>query len=137
MRRNRKPSSQMPNRRRGVAVVELAVCLPVLVLVAVATIDACTIFHVQQTLKITAYEGARVGIVPEANATNVRFQCETMLDNQGVQAYHIAMDPADPSTLTPGDYFTVTTSADFNQNALVGGIYAGKVLTRSVTLRAE
>jgi Flp pilus assembly protein TadG len=124
-------------RRNGAAVVELALCIPVLLVVAVATIDSCAMFHVQQNLKVAAYEGTRVGIVPQAEASNVVFQCESLLNDQGVKGYSIAMDPADPKSLEEGDHFTVTIDADFKQNALVGGLFADKILTRSVTLRAE
>ncbi|QDT09243.1 TadE-like protein [Planctomycetes bacterium K23_9] len=137
----RNSASQPPTSRRsarmGAAVVELAVCIPILVIVVVATTDACTMFHVQQNLKVAAYEGARVGIVPQAEAENVSYQCESLLDAQGVNGFSIAMEPSDPGTLKAGDYFTVTISADFKDNALVGGLFADKTLTRSVTLRAE
>ena len=124
-------------RCAGTAVVELALCLPVLVLVLVATLDACTMFHVQQSMKIAAYEGTRVGIVPGAEAVNVQFQCETLLDTQGVNGYTITMTPADLSTLSQGDFFSVQIDADFDQNALAGGLYNGKTLTKSVTLRVK
>ncbi len=126
------------NSRLAVAVVELAVCLPVLVMLTLATIEACAMLFVQQTLKVTAFEGARVGIVPGSQASNVSFQCQSLLDDHGVDGYNIIMDPPDPSTLTQGDWFTVTVTATFAENSLVGGwLYADKLLTRSVALRSE
>ncbi|TWU46363.1 TadE-like protein [Rubripirellula tenax] len=124
--------------RFGVAVVELAVCLPVLVILTLATIEACTLLFVQQSLKTTAFEGARVGIVPGAMATNVAFQCETLLDDHSVQSYTVEMDPADPATLKQGDWFTVTVTAAFADNTMAGGwLYIDKTLQKSVSLRAE
>ncbi len=123
--------------RRGTAAVELAVCLPLFLVILVATLDVCGMFYVQQSLKISAYEGARVGILPEAESKNVVFQCETLLDAQGVNGYSIVLDPPDPRTLSVGDYFTVTISADFDQNAHAGSLYPGKTLNKSVTLRVE
>lgn len=124
--------------RRGAAVVELAVCLPVLVLVTLATVEACTMLFVQQTLKVTAFEGARVGIVPSAQAANVDYQCRTILDDHNVQGYSVTMDPSAPETLESGDWFTVTTTATFVDNSLIGGwLYADKTLTRSVSLRVD
>jgi len=126
------------NRRRGTAVVELAICLPILVTVLLATTEACTILYVQQSLKISAFEGARVGTVPGADAGNVTYQCETLLDDHNVQSYTVSMDPPNPNTLNQGDYFKVTITADFAPNSLIGGwFYAGKLLSRSVSLRAE
>lgn len=44
------------SRRTAVAVVELAVCLPVLVVLLVATIEGCVMLQLQQNLAVTAYE---------------------------------------------------------------------------------
>lgn len=123
--------------RRGGAVVELAICLPVLVLLLLATIEACTMLYVQQTLKTTAFEGARVGIVPGAEAVNVNFQCGTLLDDHNIRDYQVLMS-GNPTSLDQGDWFTVTVEAEFGSNSLVGGwLYSGRTLTKSVSLRAE
>ncbi len=125
------------SKSEGTAAVELAVCLPIFVLLVVATLDICGMFFVQQSLKISAYEGARIGIVPNATTENIAFQIEMLLDDQGIEGYSINLDPADPETLSVGDYFTVTVSADFDQNAVIGGVYGGKTLSKSVTLQVE
>ena len=125
------------NQRRGAAAVELAVCVPILLLVLVATVDVCGMFHIQQSLKISAYEGARIGIVPGAEVDNVSFQCGAILDAQGVKSYSVTMTPANPATLEPGDYFTVSIEANFDDNAYGSGLYAGKILEKSVTLKVE
>jgi len=124
--------------RRGGAIVELALCLPVLVMVTLATIEACAMIHLKQALKITAYEGARVGIVPESQAANVQHQCEALLDDFGVRGYAIGLNPADPTTLSQGDYLQVTVSSNFGSNSLIGGwIYTNQIVSASVSLRAE
>lgn len=124
-------------RKRGVAAVELAVCLPVLVFLAIATIDACGLLYLGQTLKIATFEGARVGVVPNAEATNVRFQCETLLNDRGVSDYMIQLSPANPDALEDGDYFRVTITAGYGANSFMGGMYGDKVVTRSTALRAD
>ncbi len=124
--------------RSGTAVTELAVCLPILVLITLATIESCTMLHLQQRLKTTAFEAARVGIVPGAQPVNVQYQCQLLLDNHGVAGYSVSMDPPNPSTLEQGDFFTVTVNAPCGPNSLVGGwIYADKTLSKSVSLSAE
>ncbi len=126
------------HRRRGTAVAELAVCLPVLVAIMLATIEACTVLHVQQRLKTTAFEGARVGIVPGSKQTNVLYQCELLLEGHKVHGYEVTMNPPDPKSLEQGDWLTVTVEAPCGPNSLVGGwFYANKTLSRSVSLRAE
>ena len=51
------------------------------------------------------------------------------IDDRNIDLYTVSMTP-DPSTLTPGDMFTVTVSADCEANAVVGGIFfEGKTVT--------
>ncbi len=90
------------SRRNAVAVVELAVCLPVLVVLLVATIEACVMLQLQQNLAVTAYEGARVGIIPGIDADTVEFQCQLLLDDRNINAYTITLDPVDPQTMDCG-----------------------------------
>lgn len=131
-------NSRTASRRRASAVVELAVCLPILVTLLLATTETCTMIHLQQSLKISAFEGARVGTVPGATAADVRAQCAALLDAHNVQNYSIQLAPANPETLQQGDYLQVTVSAEFGPNSLVGGwLFEDKILRRSVSLSAE
>lgn len=125
-------------KRLGTAVVELGLCLPILVLLMLATMEACSMLYLQQKLKVTAFEGARVGIVPDAEVANVMHQCEVLLNASDVQSYSVSLSPSDPTTLNRGDYLTVTVSAPFADNSLAGGwLYTDKTLSRSVSLQAE
>lgn len=137
MRTKRSIPRQKCAPSKGIAAVELAVCLPILMIVLFATIEACTMYYVQQSLRITAYEGARVGTTPTAQSTNVTFQCESLLDGYGINDYTITLDPAEPSALSSGDYFRVTVDANFGANSITGLFYDDKTLSRSVALRYE
>jgi len=48
--------------RRAVAASELAVCLPILVLLVLAMIESCTMIFLKQSLTVSAYEGIRKAI---------------------------------------------------------------------------
>jgi hypothetical protein len=135
----RRPSrSSRHQRRRGVAVVELAVCLPVLVLILLATIEACVMLQLQQNAVITAYEGARIGILPGTDASAVQLQCEMLLDDRNISNYAIKMNPPDPATLNEGDLFTVTVEADCVANSVVGAaFFQNKTISESVVMKAE
>lgn len=123
---------------RGVAVIELAVCLPILVVILLATIETCVMLQLQQNLAVTAYEGARVGIIPGVEAGTVQAQCELLLDDRNINGYTITMDPTDPTTMIPGDLFTVTVVADCAANAVVGSVfYDGKTINESVVMQAQ
>ena len=66
--RHRSSRRSADKDRLGVAVIELAICLPILVLILVATIEACVMLQLKQNLIVTAYEGARIGILPGTDA---------------------------------------------------------------------
>lgn len=124
-------------RRKAIAVTELAVCLPILVVLLLATIEACVMLQLKQNLCITAFEGTRIGILPGSDAADVELQCEMILDDRGVEAYTITMNP-DPSILITGDIFSVSVSADCVANSVVGGaFYQGKTMSETVVMRAE
>ena len=120
------------------AVVELAICMPILVLVLFATIEACSMIHLKQTLKVTAFESVRVGLIPSSTTTTVEDQSQMLLDDRNVQGYSVAMAPTNPQTVASGDYFQVTITANYADNSLLGGwFYGDKSLSESVSLRAD
>ncbi len=138
MRNKFKLRSKPLTARRGVAAVELAVCLPILVVVSLVTIEVCSMLHLSQTLKIASFEAARVGVVPSAEVENVRYQCESLLESRGIKAFTISMDPSDPALLNSGDYFRVSIQVDYSKNAILGSFVANnRIIDRSTALRAD
>ncbi len=94
--------------------------------------------HLQQNAVVTAYEGARIGILPGTDQGLVVQQCEMLLNDRGITDYSVEMTPADPAAMMPGDLFTVTIDIDCGENAVFGGfLYEGKQLSESVIMRAE
>ena len=125
-------------KRRGVAVVELAICMPILALILLATIEACVMLQLQHNLAVTAYEGARIGIMPGTDATAVQTQCEMLLDDRNVNNYTITMTPSDPSSMSVGDALTVNIQADCDANTFLAAMFfEGKTLSESVVMLAE
>lgn len=131
-------SSQRAQRKLGAAIVELALCLPVVLLLTFATVEACHFIHLKQSLKVAAFEGVRVGIVRGADASNVQAQCQLFLDSRGVNEYSLDFAPANPASVPEGDYFRVTVSAPCSANSLFSGwFYDDVVFTEFVEMMAE
>lgn len=104
-RRNRTNGPTL--RRAGVAAVEFAVCLPVLVLITLAFIDLTNLIYFRQTLKIAAYDAARTAAESGSTEAEVRAAAQRLLDMRGVEN----------STLTlPNNFNTITrgTMMDFD-----------------------
>ncbi len=117
--------------------VELAICLPILVLLLLSTVEACVMLQLKQNLIVTAYEGARVGILPGSTSSLVEQQCQMLLDDRSIAGYTVTMNP-DPSAMLVGDMFMVTVSADCVANSVLGGVfYQGSTMSESVVMRAE
>lgn len=125
------------HRRNGHAITELAVCLPVIVTILLATIEACVMLQLKQNLAITAYEGARIGVLPGSTHALVQAQCQLLLDDRKIQKHSVSISP-DPSNLSVGDLLTVSVSADCTANSVVGALFfEGRSITESVVMKAE
>ncbi|MCA9135181.1 MAG: pilus assembly protein [Planctomycetales bacterium] len=125
-------------QRNGAAMVEFALCLPVFFLIAMGTIETCRMIYLRQSIKIAAYECARLGIMPEVTPPDIQDQCDVILLGRNIANYQILNQPSDPATLQYGELFTVTVEAPAGQNALVGSwLYGDKTLSESVSIMME
>jgi len=119
-------------------VTEMAVCMPVLVLLVLATVEACTMLFLQQSLSIAAYEGVRVGLVPDAENINVQYQSELILQDREVKNATVTVTPTDIPGSLVGTWIQVQVSAPFSDNSLVGGwLFNGRTLTATVEMMKE
>lgn len=138
MKRRNHSKKQRSALRHGVAVVEMAVCLPVLTLITLATIESSAMIFLQQSLSIAAYEGARVAIVPESEEENARYQAELILESRDVQNPTVTVTPGNFNFMPAGTWVRVEASAPFADNSLAGGwLFNGKTLTSTVEMMKE
>lgn len=125
-------------RRRGVAATEFAVCLPIIVLLVIGTIEACSMIFLKQTLAIAAYEGARTAIIPGATKTQVEAACNQILTDRKVKGATVTVKPTDIVALNPGDFVDVTVSAPCSSNSIVPTkFYKGRNLTSTASMMIE
>lgn len=135
---NSNPTPAPRRKRRGVAATEFAVCLPIVVLLVVGTIEACSMIFLKQSLEIAAYEGARTAIIPGATKANVEAACNQILADRKVKGASISVKPSDIDALKPGDYVDVTVTAPCNNNSVVPNtFYRGKTLSSSASMMIE
>lgn len=123
---------------RGVAAAELAVCLPVVVLMVFATIEACSALFLKQSLTAAAYEGVRTAIVQAATTADVQAACNQILADRKIKNATVSINPSAFSNLTPGEFVAVTVSAPCASNSLVPTtFYRGRTLTATATMMIE
>ena len=124
--------------RRGVAASELAVCLPVIVLLVLAMIEACTMIFLKQSLTVAAYEGVRTALNEQAGAADVRATCDAVLRDRRVQSGRVTVRPTNIQSLEPGEYIEVTVSAPAGANSVIpGSFFRGRTLTATATMMKE
>src|SRR3954454_24030456 len=90
------------SKRPGVAAAELAVCLPIVVLLVVATVESCSALFLKQSLTVAAYEGVRKAIDKGATAATVQTVCNQVLTDRRVQGSAVTVNPTAISSLKPG-----------------------------------
>lgn len=134
----RRTNCRQNRLRRGVAAAELAVCLPVIVLIVLATIEACTMVFLKQSLSIAAYEGARAALIQSATNTSVQNVANQVLTQRRVNGGTVTIQPGNLITVLPGEYLTVTCSAPASSNSIIPiRFYRGRTLTGSATMMKE
>lgn len=130
--------AQNLKRRRGTAVVELAITLPVFVLILLATIETTTMIFLQQSLELCAYQGARVALIPTSNTAKVSGVCTTILADRNVKSAAVTISPANYESSPYGTLIRVRVTAPCNSNSPFSPwFYGGKSLTGEVTLMKE
>jgi hypothetical protein len=121
-----------------VAASELAVCLPVIVLLVLAMIEACTMIFLKQSLTVAAYEGARTALAPRAAAVDVQGAADGVLADRRVQRAVVTIRPTNFAALEPGEYFEVTVSAPTGPNSVIPGSFLrGRTLSATAVMMKE
>ncbi|MFO0789591.1 MAG: TadE/TadG family type IV pilus assembly protein [Pirellulales bacterium] len=123
---------------RGVAAAELAVCLPVVVLLVIATIEACSALFLKQSLTVAAYEGVRAAIEEGATTATIQASCNQILADRKIKNAKITITPANFTALNPGEFVDVTVSAPCVSNTLVpAAFYRGRTLSAKASMMIE
>jgi hypothetical protein len=123
---------------RGVAAAELAVCLPVVVLLVIATIEACSALFLKQSLTVAAYEGVRTALVEGNTSTQVTAACNRILQDRKIEGATVEIIPSDFAQLEPGQMIDVKVSAPCALNSVVpASFYRGRMLSASASMMAE
>ena len=126
------------SNRRGLAAVEFAVCLPIIVLLVMGSIEASSFIFLKQSISVAAYEGAREAIRSNSVTQDADAQARNILAARQVQGFNISFPGRDPATARRGDEITVQVTAPTAINSpLAGQFVADRLLTSSVVMVKE
>ncbi|QDS90431.1 TadE-like protein [Rosistilla ulvae] len=124
--------------RRGTAIVEFAVCLPLLALLVFGTIEAASRIFLKQTLSISAYEAAREAIRVGSTTAGSKASGNSILTARKVKQSNIVFSPTDITNANRGELITVSVSAPTQPNSQVlGKFIADKTITAQVVMVKE
>ena len=125
-------------KRCGVAAAELAVCLPIVVLLVIGTLEACSALFLKQSLTVAAYEGVRTALEEGATSTTVQAACNQILNDRKIQGAKITITPSNIAALNPGDFIDVKVSAPCSLNSVVpAAFYKGRTLSATASMMIE
>ena len=131
MNRNGKDPS-VRKRRRGAAVVEFAVVVPLFFLLVFAMFEFGRVIMVQQVLTNAAREGARRAILEDATPGEVETLIENYLARSSVPGASVSVTPNPLTGVAFSEPVTVTVTVPMDQ---VGWV-ASPWFTRGINLRA-
>jgi Flp pilus assembly protein TadG len=124
--------------RRATAVVELAIVLPVLMVLLMGTLETCSMIYRQQTLCIAAYEGCRVALIPKITRAQVDAAINQILNDRRLRGATITITPSTFTTAAAQTLIEVRIDAPVAANSIVTPrFFVGRTLTGSCTMMKE
>jgi len=127
------------SNRRGVATVELAVCLPIMVIIVFGFIESTNAIFLKERLTSAAYEGARRASAPGQTAETATTYATNVLTQYGISGGTVTISPPVTTTTATGTRVTVSVAAPFSSNSCmqpfilgytIGNITASVVMIR-------
>lgn len=110
------------NSKRGVALIEFAISLPLLVLLTFGAIEYGWMFLKMQEVTNAARAGSRLAVLPDTTSAEVNTSVGTYLAaaGMGAVAYAITTTPAEVSAAIPGEVVTVTVAVPYGEVDILG-----------------
>ena len=124
--------------KRGVAAVEMAVCLPVIILLVFGAIEASSFIFLKQSLNVAAYEGIRETIRVGSGNGDGADRAGSILSSRAVQDFQIRFPNGDASKADRGDEIVIEVTAPTAPNSpLAGQFVTNRLLTARVVMVKE
>ena len=114
--------ARMKSRERGVALIELALVLPLLLLLTFGVIEYGWVFTNTAELTNAARNAARLGVRPNVTSAQVTASIDDLLGLTGLAEapYEVTLTPAEVADLLPGQTFTVRITVPYSEVELIG-----------------
>jgi Flp pilus assembly protein TadG len=125
-------------QRRAAAAAEMAICLPIMVMLVLGSIETCSMIFLRHSLTIASYEGARVAIDFDGTSAAAIDRCQEILDARDVVDADISIVPETVEVVPRGDTIAITVSAPCDSNSIIPAwFYGGRTLSHTMTMVKE
>ena len=111
------PASKRNRIRTGALAVEMAICLPLLLMLLFGCYEMSRANMILHATESAAYEGARVGILPGATQEKITLATSQILRTMGISDFEVEVSPAVIQRDTP--VVEVTVRVPFAKNTLI------------------
>lgn len=119
--------------RKGAAVVEFAVVLPLLVLLIFGGIEGASAIQLRSALQNACRESARHSITPQATLESCQEIANQSLVASRVRSSQVSVYP-DPAQAQSGTLLSTTVTAGFGENSWTSGFFFLQSANISATL---
>lgn len=126
------------SKRKGSAVVELAVCMPVIVLVVFASLEGANMLFVRQATVQAAYEAAKFASRRDGNRVQAERLATEVLSARRINSPTITFVTGDPTSTRSGSDVTVRVSVNSNDRLITGfRLFSGRQIEAVATMQKE
>jgi len=126
------------SKRRGAATIELAVCLPVIVLLVLGGIQASSMIFLRQALVQSSFEGVKTAVKVDGTAERAIAQAQAVTDGRNLDGVTITVEPSNVEDLARGEVIRMTVTAPSDPNSLFPfGPFAGQNVSATAAMVKE
>ncbi len=115
----RNPRINKRSRRSGAAVVEFAVCLPVILLIVLGSIEAASMLFLRQALVQSAYEGVKIAARNNGDNARATAAVENVAAGRRLKNMSVTFFPENVAAAEQGEMIRVTVSAPGDANSFI------------------
>ena len=128
--------SSADKTRVGATVVEFALVVPLVLMLAFAAIEFARVVMIRHSVDNAVYESARLAIVPGGTAADARNETQRLFSVIGITDFLVEVVPPVLAPETPDVTVRVTVPLDSN-SYFPQQFFAGRTIRRELTMRRE